>query len=1090
MEANTVTGELSFLRGGGEMGELIRNYDWEKTSLGVPDNWPLTLQNIVGIVLHAASPQFLFWGKDLLSFYNDSFRPSLGIDGKHPAIGKKAKDTWPEIWDLIGPLIENVMSTGEAVFFEDQLVPFFRNGKIEDIYWTFSYSPAYGDDGKIAGVFVTCIETTSKVKAMASVHETKNQMQFAIEAAELGTWELNPMTNKFTGNTRLKEWFGLQPGEEIELSLATSVIAEKDKARVNEAISKALTYESGGIYDIEYLVQNPVTGIETIVKAKGKAYFNEEKQPYTFNGTLQDVTHEANTRKQLARELIEQKLVRKKVEESEAHLQLLRNSVPAMLFYADSEQRYQSYNEVFMDWFKVNATEAIGKTIREFIGETAYGIASPYLDRAYSGEQVRYQVHAPSRMNLGKWLDIVYTPHLNAEGKVIGVFIHAMDITQSKQTELSLRNSEVRFRSLIEDAPVATCLLTGREMKIEIANEIMLGFWGKDRSVIGMRLEEAIPELKGQPFFDILNKVFTTGKAYNETASEARLKVNGVLETYYFNYTYKPLFNDIGEVYGIMNMAIDVTEQILAQKRIQESDLFARDVIYNSPIAKIVYTGEEMVVSMVNENMLRLIGRDNSIIGKRFTEVIPELAGSIIEESMKNAYFTGEMSSQEETQIELIRFGKPYLGYYNYVYKALRNVSGNIYGIMATATEITQQVVARKIIEGKEKELRDLISAAPIGICVLQGIEARIVEANERFITISGKKREQFLNATYWEVFPEVAAPFAPILENVFKTGIKFTTAEAEMVLIRHGVPEKIFTTFEYLPVFDINNAVTKIIVLVIEVTHQVEIRKEIEKAVIERTKELAETNLNLKRSNAELEQFAYIASHDLQEPVRKISTFTQMLEHSIPEMTQKSKDYFTKIYSSTDRMTNLIRDVLAFSTIAQATETFEAVDLTKTIDIVKAEFELQIEKKEASVEVANLPVIHGSAMQMSQLFGNLLSNSLKFTMPGIKPVIKISGAVATKETVAKHPTLDAGKKYYLIQFSDNGIGFDEENAEKIFRIFQRLHGKKEFEGTGIGLSICKKIVQSHDGHIAAAQGENGGALFNILLPELTFKHS
>jgi PAS domain S-box-containing protein len=1076
--------KLSFLHGGGEMGELIRNYDWEQNPLGKPGHWPLTLRNTVGIVLHSAFPQFLFWGEDLVSFYNDPFRPSLGIDGKHPAIGKKAKDVWPEIWEFIGPLLEKVMNTGEAVFFEDQLVPFFRNGKIEDIYWTFSYHPAYGDDGKIAGVLVTCIETTGKIKAMAALNETKNQMQFAIEAAELGTWELNPLTNKFTGNARLKELFGLMPEEEIDLSSAINRIAEEDRAKVNEAIGRALTYESGGIYDIEYSIQSPLTRKQIVVKARGKAYFNEEKQPYTFSGTLQDVTHEANIRKQLGVEATEQKQIREKVEVSEAHLQLLRDTVPAMIFYLDTDQRYRSYNGVFMNWFKVNATEAIGKTIREFIGDAAYMDVLPYLTKAFKGEQVRYQMHAPSRMDAGKWLDIVYTPHLNAEGNVAGVIVHAMDITQAKQTELALRNSEARFRSLIEDAPVATCVLTGREMKIELANELMLGYWGKDRSIIGMRLEDALSEIKGQPFLQLLDTVFTSGKAYSESAAEARLEINRIPAPHYYNYTFKPLFNDLREVYGIMIVAVDVTEQVITQKRIEESELFAHNVIYNSPVAKIVYMGEEMTISIVNENMLNLIGRDDSIIGQRFREAIPELAGSVLEERMKTVFQTGEMYSQDEEKIELLRFGKPYTGYYNYVYKALRNVSGRIYGIMATATEVTQQVVARKIIEANEKELRELINAAPFGICVLQGTEARIVEVNERFIAISGKQPEQFVDATYWEVFPEVAEPFAPILENVFKTGIKFSTEETEMVLVRHGVRETIFATFEYVPIFDIHNVVTKVIVLVIEVTHQVETRKKIEEAVIERTRELAESNLNLKRSNAELEQFAYIASHDLQEPVRKISTFTQMLELSLPEISQKSKDYISKIYSSTDRMTNLIRDVLAFSTIEQSTDTFGAVDLNKTLDNVKAEFELQIEQKGATIEVSNLPVINGSPTQMSQLFGNLLSNSLKFTRPGIKPVIKISGSVAKKEMIAKHPILNADKKYHHIQFSDNGIGFDAEHVERIFRIFQRLHGMNEFEGTGIGLSICKKIVQSHDGHIAAAQGEDGGAVFNILLPD------
>ncbi|MEI9921313.1 MAG: PAS domain-containing protein [Bacteroidota bacterium] len=793
-----------FLSGAGEMGELTRNYNWEQTSLGKPSTWPVTLQNTVGIVLHSAFPQFLFWGKELITFYNDPFRPSLGIDGKHPAVGKKGEEVWPEIWDFIGPLIKQVMTTGAAAYFEDQLVPFFRNGKIEEIYWTFSYSPAYGNDGEIAGVFVTCTETTEKIKALAIANDTASQLQFAINAADLGTWELNPQTNKFRGNARLKEWFGLKPEEEIELSLATNVIAEKDRQKVKDAIAKALRYESGGHYDIDYTIQNPITRKEIIVKAKGKAYFNEKKEPYTFSGTLQDVTAEA---------------------EMKEHLQLLRNTVPAMIFYLDSEQRYKSYNGVFMDWFNVNASEILGKTVREFIGEAAYEIVGPYLAKAYQGEQVQFHTHAPKRITGEKWLNVVYTPHKNSDGNVIGVIVHATDITEY--------------------------LLTNQK------------------------------------------------------------------------------------------------------------------------------------------------------------------------------------------------------------------------------------------IEQKEKELRDLITASPIGICVVSGIEARIQEVNEQFIIISGKNPEQFVNATYWEVFPEVAEAFAPVLENVFKTGIKFTTAEAELVLIRKGVPETMFATFEYIPIFDRDNRVAKILVMVVEVTQQTQTRKKIEEAVVQRTKELAESNLLLRRSNEELEQFAYIASHDLQEPIRKISTFTQLLEHSLSKPSEKSKDYISKIYNSTDRMSKLVRDVLAYSRIRDKSNEFETVDLNTIIETVKQDFEITIAETHAAIETANLPTIEAIQGQMIQLFGNLMSNALKYRTPGINPSIKISVSAAKQEKVAKRMALDPNKKYWHIEFSDNGIGFNEEHADKIFRIFQRLHGKTEYEGTGVGLAICLKIVHNHQGHISAAVGENGGAVFNILLPAI-----
>lgn len=155
--------DYPFLENTGEIGDLILNNDWSKTCIGDMDNWPMSLRMTLGNVLHTAFPMFLFWGDDFLCFYNEAFRPSLGANGKHPAIGRKAIVIWGEIWDIIGPLIQQVMVTRKAVYFEDRLVPFYRNGKVEDIYWTFSYSPAYGEDDKIKGVLVTCVETTQNV---------------------------------------------------------------------------------------------------------------------------------------------------------------------------------------------------------------------------------------------------------------------------------------------------------------------------------------------------------------------------------------------------------------------------------------------------------------------------------------------------------------------------------------------------------------------------------------------------------------------------------------------------------------------------------------------------------------------------------------------------------------------------------------------------------------------------------------------------------------------------------------------------------------------------------------------------------------
>jgi PAS domain S-box-containing protein len=165
-------GKNQFLAGGGEMGALIREKDWSENPVGPVEVWPQSLRTTLSILLNSRFPMFLWWGPELICFYNDAYRPSLGQNGKHPAIlGMGAKEAWPEIWDIIKPLIDQVLTGGEAVWREDQLIPIYRNGKIEDVYWTFSYSPVNDESGKVAGVLVTCSETTEKVNAFKNLED-------------------------------------------------------------------------------------------------------------------------------------------------------------------------------------------------------------------------------------------------------------------------------------------------------------------------------------------------------------------------------------------------------------------------------------------------------------------------------------------------------------------------------------------------------------------------------------------------------------------------------------------------------------------------------------------------------------------------------------------------------------------------------------------------------------------------------------------------------------------------------------------------------------------------------------------------------
>jgi len=258
----------------------------------------------------------------------------------------------------------------------------------------------------------------------------------------------------------------------------------------------------------------------------------------------------------------------------------------------------------------------------------------------------------------------------------------------------------------------------------------------------------------------------------------------------------------------------------------------------------------------------------------------------------------------------------------------------------------------------------------------------------------------------------------------------------------------------------------------------------ELEKKVIERTAELKVSIEELKQTNLQLNQFAHVASHDLQEPLRKILNFSMRLQDNHKdELSTEVICYLHKIEAASSRMTILIKDLLNYSRLLQHEKSFIKTDLNDTLNNNLIDFELLIEEKKAEIVIAKLPTLEAIPFQMSQLFHNLISNSLKFSKEGVPPVISITSRKFSKKEIEKYAKLSSAISYVEIIFKDNGIGFKQKYADQIFAIFQRLHNKESYSGTGIGLALCKKIIKNHQGEIFADSEENGGAVFHIILP-------
>ncbi len=612
----------------------------------------------------------------------------------------------------------------------------------------------------------------------------------------------------------------------------------------------------------------------------------------------------------------------------------------------------------------------------------------------------------------------------------------------------------------------------------------MIEIYGKEKKILQRPLVEVLLELGSQGFIDLLNDVVTTGKPYHGYESPLKVIENGLEKIKYYNFVYQRYYEaDSRKPTGVLLFANEVTERVDFKKNLQESEQRIRSLVESAPFPIGVYIGREMKIELANQAILDAWGKGNDVIGKLYADILPELDNQEIFTQIQSVFSTGIPFHAKNQCIDLLVDGKIQTYYFNYSFMPLRNSNGKVYGVMNTAADVSDLNFAKHKIEESEAQLRSLVMSAPIEICIVKGNPLMVEIANDSFLEVVGKRREAFEYTPCWEVLPEAAAYYAPILENVLRTGIMFRGDDHEVMLIRNGKEEIVYVNFVYDPVKEADGTVSKVMIVVIEVTEQVIARRKIEEVVAERTKELAEVNRNLKKSNEALEQFAYIASHDLQEPLRKVSTFSQMLENSLPEIDERAKNYFIKINNSTARMSNLIRDVLAYSQLSKENEIYDWVNLQEVVNSLKNDFELLIEQKQATIQSSNLPTIQAVPLQMSQLISNLLSNSLKFSTADVKPLITIVANLVAKDEIATY-SLDQNAVYYNIEFKDNGIGFNQEYATRIFNIFQRLHGKTQYSGTGIGLAMCKKIAQNHHGDIYATASKGTGAIFNVILPE------
>jgi len=654
-----------------------------------------------------------------------------------------------------------------------------------------------------------------------------------------------------------------------------------------------------------------------------------------------------------------------------------------------------------------------------------------------------------------------------------------------KDKASDLLNEHQSLYDFFMQAPGLFCVLKGPAHVFELVNPSYKQIIG-NKNLIGKPIRKAMPELDGQGIYELLDKVYLRKRPF--VGKEILVffdRGKGEPEEAYINFIYKPIVNSDGETTGILVFGYDVTEQINSRKRSEESETRLKLAIEAAEMGSFDWNmnTQEFIYS---DRLADIYGfsKKKKITHKNFVESIhPEdkpIRINAIEESLKSGVL------YYEARILLPNSGMRWVKFNGKIIFDRKHNPMRMYGTVLDITnqktqeeslekkvkERTKELIAKNELLVQQKEFVDTILNASEDNIAVFDTELRYVSLNKQAMNSYKKRAEKIIGQKIHELFPQVKDSG---MWNDLKRALKGETIHNYNY--RSPILKGYFENI-YIPLKDRDDKVYGVLLIAHDNTAIVEASEKLISANII----LEEKNADLERSNRELESFSYIASHDLQEPLRKIQTFSGLIKKNL-KGDGPSEEYIDKIILSSQRMSDLIKAVLNYSRLSKNEDKFEKIDLNKILENVKSDFELLIKEKNAIIKHEPLLSIKGSPLQMSQLFTNLISNSLKFSNK--RPIVSITTKMISTEDVKKKSNFPHLGNYMELIFKDNGIGFDQKYVDQVFTMFKRLHGTQAYEGAGIGLALVKKIVENHHGHIFVKSEIGKGTTFYIYIPVL-----
>lgn len=518
---------------------------------------------------------------------------------------------------------------------------------------------------------------------------------------------------------------------------------------------------------------------------------------------------------------------------------------------------------------------------------------------------------------------------------------------------------------------------------------------------------------------------------------------------------------------GFLRTLSDITDLKKSEQELQQESAFANSVLDASINGVLVLDAikgadgslEDFQIIKINKAFTTILGLDESLVGKRYQSYFPHTHESGVFAMYRQVLETGHPVRKEIYSIDQD------LNSWFDVSVVRRNENG----VVVTFTNISSQRKAAILLEVQKNLLDNILKYSPSGITVTEFIrnekgeivDGRTILANEVSEKHSGIPVEKALNTVISETLPGILE--SPLFQKALHTQ-------------RTGEP---FITQYYV---EPTGRWIELSVAKMDEDHLINVFTDVT-PIKQAHLRLEETVNQLKQSNEELEQFTYVSHHDLQEPLRKISIFSDMvMAEAKDKLSEEGWRRLERVSQAASRMSKALRDVLNFASLKKE-ELYQPVNLNEVFDTVLKDLELVISEKKAQLSIPPLPLLQAVEHQMHQLFYNLVNNALKFSKPGIAPVIKVSYRLIAGISIKEANLPDQHRQYHEIIVQDNGIGFNQAFADKIFGMFQRLHSKDAYAGTGIGLALAKKVAANHGGTILAFGEKEEGAVFKVYLP-------